>query len=87
MFFLPINKTRKKLYVVRIKRIQNNTCICVLKHSKKNKSLFEGENIIGVKTERIWTDSSEIVFVTIFFSDSESERIMCGYEYGIGVYR
>jgi hypothetical protein len=42
---------------------------------------------LGVKTERIWTDSSETVFVTIFFSDSESERIVCGYEYGIGVYR
>jgi hypothetical protein len=35
---------------------------------------------VGVKTERIRTDSSETVFVTIFFSDSESERIMCGYE-------
>jgi hypothetical protein len=42
---------------------------------------------IGVKTERIRTDSSETVFVTIFFSDSESERIVCRYEYGIGVYR
>jgi hypothetical protein len=42
---------------------------------------------LGVKTERIRTDSSEIVFVAIFFLDSESERIMCGYEYGTGVYR
>jgi hypothetical protein len=42
---------------------------------------------IGVKTERIRTDSSEAVFVTIFFSDSKSEQIVCGYEYGIGVYR
>jgi hypothetical protein len=42
---------------------------------------------IGVKTERIRTDSSETVFVTIFFLDSESERIVCGYEYGIGVYQ
>jgi hypothetical protein len=40
---------------------------------------------LGVKTERIRTDSSETIFVTIFFS--ESERIVCGYEYGIGVYR
>jgi hypothetical protein len=32
-------------------------------------------------------DTSETVFVTIFFSDSESERIICGYEYEIGVYR
>jgi hypothetical protein len=40
-----------------------------------------------VKTERIRTDSSETVFVTIFFSNSESERIVCGYEYGIGVYQ
>jgi hypothetical protein len=42
---------------------------------------------VGVKTERIQTDSSETVFVTIFFPDSEPERIVCGYEYGIGVYR
>jgi hypothetical protein len=42
---------------------------------------------LGVKTERIRTDSSETVFVTIFFSNSELERIVCGYEYGIGVYR
>jgi hypothetical protein len=42
---------------------------------------------LGVKTERIRMDNSETVFVTIFISDSESERIMCGYEYGIGVYR
>jgi hypothetical protein len=32
-------------------------------------------------------NSSEIVFVIIFFSDSESEWIVCGYEYGIRVYR
>jgi hypothetical protein len=42
---------------------------------------------LGVKTERIRTDSSETAFVTILFLDSESERIVCGYEYGIGVYR
>jgi hypothetical protein len=42
---------------------------------------------LGVKTEQIRMDSSETVFVTIFFSDSESERIVCGYEYGIRVYR
>jgi hypothetical protein len=42
---------------------------------------------LGVKTERIRTDSSETIFVTIFSSDSDSERIVCGYEYGIGVYR
>jgi hypothetical protein len=36
---------------------------------------------------RIRTDSSETVFVTIFYLDSESERIVCGYEYKIGVYR
>jgi hypothetical protein len=42
---------------------------------------------LGVKTERIRTDSSETVFVTIFFSDLESEQIVCRYEYGIGVYR
>jgi hypothetical protein len=40
-----------------------------------------------VKTERIRTDSSETVFVTILFSDLESEWIVCGYEYGIAVYR
>jgi hypothetical protein len=43
--------------------------------------------VVGVKTERIWMDSSETVFVTIFFSDLESERIVCGYKYGIGFYR
>jgi hypothetical protein len=43
--------------------------------------------LLGVKTERIRMDSSETVFITIFFSDSKSERIVCGYEYGIGVYR
>jgi hypothetical protein len=42
---------------------------------------------VGVKTEWIRTDSSETIFVTIFFSESESERIVCGYEYGIRVYR
>jgi hypothetical protein len=42
---------------------------------------------LGVKTERMRTDSSETVFVTIFFLDSEPERIVCGYEYEIGVYR
>jgi hypothetical protein len=42
---------------------------------------------VGVKMERIWTDSSETIFVIIFFSDSESGRIVCGYEYGIRVYR
>jgi hypothetical protein len=42
---------------------------------------------VGVKTVRIRTDSSETVFVTIFLLDSESERIVCGYEYGIGAYR
>jgi hypothetical protein len=42
---------------------------------------------LGVKTERIRTDSSETVFVTIFFSNSESERIVCRYEYRIRVYR
>jgi hypothetical protein len=41
---------------------------------------------VGVKTEQIRTDSSETVFVTVFFSDSKSERIVCGYEYGIRVY-
>jgi hypothetical protein len=40
-----------------------------------------------VKTEWIRTDSSETIFVTIFFSDSELERIVCEYEYGIGVHR
>jgi hypothetical protein len=43
--------------------------------------------LVGVKTERIRTDSSETIFVTVFVSDSESERIVCGYKYGIGVYR
>jgi hypothetical protein len=43
--------------------------------------------LLGMKTEQIRTDSSEIIFVTIFFSDSESERIVCGYKYGIGVYQ
>jgi hypothetical protein len=42
---------------------------------------------LGVKMEQIRTDSSETVFVTNFFSDSESKRIMCGYEYEIEVYR
>jgi hypothetical protein len=42
---------------------------------------------LGVKTERIRMDNSEIVFVTIFFSNLEPEWIVCGYEYGIGVYR
>jgi hypothetical protein len=32
-------------------------------------------------------DGSETIFVTIFFSDSELERIVCRYKYGIGVYR
>jgi hypothetical protein len=43
--------------------------------------------VTRVKTERIRTDSSETVFVTILFTDLESERIVCEYEYGIGVYR
>jgi hypothetical protein len=43
--------------------------------------------LVGVKTERIRTDSSETVFVTIFFLNSKLERIVCGYEYEIGVYR
>jgi hypothetical protein len=42
---------------------------------------------VGVKTERIRADNSETVFVTIFISDLESERVVCGYEYEIGVYR
>ena len=37
--------------------------------------------------ERIRSNSCETMSVTIFFSDSESERIVRGYEYGIGVYR
>jgi hypothetical protein len=32
-------------------------------------------------------DSSETAFITILFSDLELERIVCGYKYGIGVYR
>jgi hypothetical protein len=42
---------------------------------------------LGVKTERIRMNSSETVFITIFFLNSELERIVCGYEYEIGVYR
>jgi hypothetical protein len=37
--------------------------------------------------ERIRTDSSETVFVTIFFLDSKSKQIVCGYEYRIRVYQ
>jgi hypothetical protein len=48
---------------------------------------FPGAVEVGMKTERIWTDIGETIFVTIFFSNSESERIVCRYEYGIGVYR
>ena len=40
--------------------------------------------IVGLKTERIRSNSSETMSVTIFFPDTESERIVCGYEYGIG---
>jgi hypothetical protein len=61
-------------------------------HSSNNCLEMEKEDLrdtlnkVGVKTERIRMDSSETIFVNIFFSDSESERIVCGYEYGIGVY-
>jgi hypothetical protein len=42
---------------------------------------------VGLKIERIWANSSETLFVTIFFPDLESERVVCGYEYRIRVYR
>jgi hypothetical protein len=55
--------------------------------SKLGTSLRTIHLTAGVKTDRIRTDSSETVFVTILFLDSESEQIVCGYEYEIGVYR
>jgi hypothetical protein len=41
---------------------------------------------VGVKMDQIQTDSSETLSVTIYFG-FELERIVCGYEYGIGVNR
>jgi hypothetical protein len=43
--------------------------------------MHETPTHLGVKAERIRTDSSETIFVTIFSLDSDSERIVCGYEY------
>jgi hypothetical protein len=46
--------------------------------SKGQKDRYYGYIEVGVKTERIQTDSSETVFVAIFFS--ESKRTVCRYE-------
>jgi hypothetical protein len=47
----------------------------------------QGGRTQGVKTERIRSNNSETIFVSIFFPYSESEQIVCGYEYEIGAYR
>jgi hypothetical protein len=52
--------------------------------SAKDALTPDGSNI-GVKTERIQSNSSETIFISIFISDSKSEWMVCGY--GIRAYR